>query len=126
MKQTDNVSLSPVENVARSDSRGSVDGISSAAVSVTIWFLIEAQTSTIAACLPMLAALFHSNQNGGFAFRIWQFLCPTKKSLKVNSKHIRQENKDERRPWEHLRSDPSQDRDVAGNSSVELKVVAVI
>ena len=132
--QKANVSLPRLGTVARTDSRRSVDEISRVAVSVTMWFIIESQTSIIAACLPTLAPLFRSSQYAGFKVQMRRpmpVLRPirlrgTTKSSKVDSTHIEQGSKDDRRPWEHMNSDSSHEGDVASDSNAELTVVDIV
>ena len=57
------------EKVATADARRLVDKMSTASFFVTIWFIIEGQTSIIAACLPTLAPLFHRNSHVAFKHR---------------------------------------------------------
>ncbi|CAF9937200.1 MAG: hypothetical protein ALECFALPRED_007138 [Alectoria fallacina] len=111
-----------------------LDEISRVAVSVTMWFIIESQTSIIAACLPTLAPLFRSSQYAGFKVQMRRpmpVLRPirlrgTTKSSKVDSTHIEQGSKDDRRPWEHMNSDSSHEGDVASDSNAELTVVDIV
>ncbi|KAF6223752.1 hypothetical protein HO133_000595 [Letharia lupina] len=115
----------------KAGSKRSVDKSLRATVTVTINFLIEAQTSTNTACLPTLAPLFHSSRHAASEARTWRSMLSLRpkvktKSSMVHSTDVEQAGKDSGRAWEHSVSDLSHEETVAGDSNVELKVMDVV
>ena len=122
------------KKLAVADARRLVDKISTACFLVTIWFLIEAQTSIIAACLPTLAPLFHSNNHVSFKHRALPLISSLEKmrpqimelSTKDNSTLSKSGSNSDSRLSEHLRSNPSHDESISGARNADLEETDIV
>ncbi len=122
------------KKVATADARRLVDKISTASFFVTMWFIIEAQTSIIAACLPTLAPLFHRNSHVAFNHRPLPSTSSLEQmrpeivetSTKTNRTLSKSGNNSDSRLAEYLRSNSSHDESITGARSADLRETDIV